>query len=196
MDIKTILNWKNKNFHTVPAGGKYVGKITVNEIIQKKQLSGCHDHALLVGSILRKYGFPVVMVDATGIQFSLDYPKKTKSFSGHVFLEVYIDDKWILLDPTSGKYITNYNPFNPIIPIKLGQEYKGYYVMLKGLDPDDYGINNIQQLINKQIEYSNIIKNSIDSVSYPNHYAISNLCDLQNSICVRLSPGYTNNSQR
>ncbi len=67
-DIKKIFEWKNKNFNTVSTGGKYIGKITSNQLIEKKELTGCHDHALILASVLRRYGFPTLMVDTCGIE--------------------------------------------------------------------------------------------------------------------------------
>lgn len=157
-DIEKVFNWKNQNFKNISDGGRSVGKITVNNILTKKELAGCHDHALLTASILRRYGFPAIMVDTTGIQWAYDYPDKTTMFIGHVFVEIYLKDKWILFDPTSGKYILNYDFNNRVIPITTPDESKGYYAMLKGLDPDDYGITSITSLKNKQKEYAELLK--------------------------------------
>ncbi|MCX7711104.1 MAG: hypothetical protein N2484_14800 [Clostridia bacterium] len=168
-DIQKVFSWKHKNFKNVSAGGKFVGKLNVNEIIEKMELTGCHDHAIVVGSILRKYAFPVVMVDATGIQWSYDYPEKTKTFSGHVFLEICLKDRWILLDPTGGYYILEYEPNNRVIPISTPIEPKGYYSILKGLDPNDYGVDSISQLKEKQIEYSKLFHNNSIEVKYPEY---------------------------
>lgn len=168
-DIQKIYLWKNSNFKSAAGGGVLIGKVTVNEIIEKKELTGCHDHALLMASILRKYGFPVVIVDATGIQWALDYPDKVDYFSGHVFIEVYVNNQWILIDSTGGSYVSNYDPSNRVIPINMGPESKGYYVMLKGLDPNDYGIYDSDQLNNLQIEYSNLLKRNYVNLKYPNY---------------------------
>ena len=141
----------------------------VNQIISKKELTGCHDHAVLVASILRKYGLPVVMVDTVGVQWAYDYPSKTTSFSGHEFLEIYLSGKWMLLDPTSGSYILEYDPTNKEIPINSSAESKGYYVILKGLDPVDYGVNDIHQLESVMIQYSEQFRNSKIVLSYPKY---------------------------
>lgn len=166
-DIKKVLDWKNSNYKSVSGGGKTVGKSTINDILQSKELAGCHDHAILAASILRKYGFPVVMVDATGIQFSMDYPDKTKMFSGHVFVEIYLQNRWILVDSTSGDYILDYDVKNPVIPVTKSVESKGYYVMLKGPDPDGYGINDIKQLNDIMIEYSKKLKEDPSLIKIP-----------------------------
>lgn len=145
--VAEIFLWKHDYFRTYSAGGKLVGKTTVNQIMEEKMLSGCHDHGLVLVSVFRKYGFPAIMVDTAGIQWALDYSTGERgSFTGHVFVEVYVDNNWILVNSTSGEYVENYDPSNPVIPMTNPDEDKGYFALLKGLDPEGYGITSIQQL--------------------------------------------------
>jgi hypothetical protein len=168
-DIKKIFDWKQANFRYVAAGGRYIGKATAQRIIEGKELTGCHDDALLMSAVLRRYGFPAVMVDTTGIQFSLDYPEKTNMFLGHVFVEVYLYGKWILVDASSGEYILDYDVNNLAIPITKPGESKGYYVMLKGVDPGSYGIRSLDDLTNKQKEYSKKLKEDTSLIKMPDY---------------------------
>lgn len=46
--------------------------------------------------------------------------------------------------------------------------------MLKGLDPNDYGINNLEDLKEKQREFSKIIKQMHSPLDYPN-YEVKNI---------------------
>ena len=145
--VAEIFCWKQNYFRTYSAGGKLVGRTTVNQIMKEKALSGCHDHGLVLVSVLRENGFPAVMVDAAGIQWAVDYSAaKRQDFSGHVFVEVYVSNSWYLIDSTSGKYIENYDPANPVIPLTNSDEEKGYFVLLKGLDPEGYGVTSLEQL--------------------------------------------------
>jgi hypothetical protein len=154
--IRTIFNWKQGYFKAYAAGGALIGQITIDQIMEKRSLGGCHDHGLALVSILRSYGFPAVMVDAAGIQWAFDYREgKAKGFRGHVFVEAYVKNRWILIDSTSGEYVENYDPSNLVIPIKLSVETrghlvliesKGYFALFKGLDPAGYGITSFQQL--------------------------------------------------
>lgn len=145
--LATIFRWKQNNFRSYAAGGQYIGKITVNEIMEKRELSGCHDHALIMASVFRKYGFPAIMVDTAGIQWAINYSKGIQTgLSGHVFVEVYVNNKWILVDTTSGEYIENYDYYNSVIPITKSIENTGYYVLLKGIDPEGYGVTSLEQL--------------------------------------------------
>lgn len=145
--VGAIFKWKQSYFDTYSAGGKFIGKKTVNQIMEEKALSGCHDHGLVLVSILRQYGLPAIMVDTASIQWATDYSEgKREGFRGHVFVEAYVENNWILINSTSGEYIENYDPCNPVIPITDSVESKGYFVLFKGLDPEEYGINSKEQL--------------------------------------------------
>jgi hypothetical protein len=167
--IGKIYAWKKSYFTNVKGGGKYVGTHTIRDLLKKRVLTGCHDHGLVLVSVLRRSGVPAVFVDATGIEWALHYPDKTKSFSGHVFVEAFLQKTWMLFDSTSGEYVANYEPSNPLIPIKKPPEPRGYYVMFKGLDPADYGVTRIQHLTDTQQRYARMIKAEIDRFRYPNY---------------------------
>jgi hypothetical protein len=138
--IGMIFSWKQDYFKRYSAGGRFIGKITVNQIMKKN-------------------GFPAIMVDTAGIQWALDYHEgKRKGFRGHVFIEVYVKDKWILIDSTTGKYVENYDSSNPVIPMTHSVENKGYFVLFKGLDPRGYGITSCKQLNKHLKEFSRKIK--------------------------------------
>ena len=146
-DLAAIFEWKDENFDTEAAGGQFVGKLTVDQIVERGTLSGCHDHGLVLVSVLREFGFPAVMVDAAGIQWALDYAaEEAVGFVGHVFVEVFTRDGWILLDSTSGLYVPDYDPCQPVIPLPKEIEPQGYYALLKGRDPAGYGVNRIDDL--------------------------------------------------
>lgn len=71
--VAEIFRWKQGYFSTYSAGGKLIGQITVNRIMEEKTLSGYHDHALVLVSVFREYGFPAILVETAGIQWALDY---------------------------------------------------------------------------------------------------------------------------
>lgn len=167
--LKKIYDWKNSFFQNVNAGGKYVGKNTINDLLQNKELTGCHDHGLVLVSLLRKFKMPAIMVDATGIGWALLYPDQVSYFSGHVLIEIYLDNKWMLFDSVNGIYISDYNPRNPIIPITTSNEDIGYYAMFKGLDPAEYGITDIQHLNDVQKQYAIMIKQKYPGFVFPNY---------------------------
>jgi len=166
--IGMIFKWKQSYFKKYAAGGKFVGKMTVNQIMEKKELSGCHDQGLILASVFRLFGFLAIMVDTAGIQWALDYSLRTaEGFKGHVFVEVFAMNKWIVVDSTSGKYVENYDPSDPVIPITNPSESKGYYALFKGTDPAGYGISSNAQLTKCLEEFADKI-HSIE-ISQPSY---------------------------
>ena len=138
-----VFEWLQSDFDSWNAGGATIGAVTVRELIQAKSLGGCHDFALVFAAITRLLGYPAVMVDTVGIDWINTPIAGAKArYTGHVFVEVFVDGRWILVDATNGPHVAGgYDPQNPAIPI--GQ---GYYVMRKGSDTWGYGINSNRQL--------------------------------------------------
>jgi len=137
--VPAVYKWMAGGFSASAAGGALIGKTTADGLLKGRYLSGCHDWALLFSSVLRKLGYPALMADAAGIKWAREYDGG-EGFSGHVFAEAYIEGRWMLIDATSGRYVRNYNPHNPVIPLRVGGEDAGLYVMFKGRDPESYGI--------------------------------------------------------
>jgi hypothetical protein len=169
--LKRLYAWKEARFKSIGGGGKFVGRHTVRDLLRDRTLTGCHDHGLIVAAILRHCGVPAVFVDATGIEWALEYPDKTQSFRGHVFVEAYLDNAWMLLDSVTGEYVPHYNPLNPLIPLPKPGDPKGFYVMFKGLDPAGYGITGIEQLNRAQAGYASMIRSEMQSFRYPRYVA-------------------------
>lgn len=138
-----LFEWLRGDFESWNAGGSTIGEATARELLLSKRLGGCHDFALVFAAITRVLGYPAVMVDTAGIDWIKNSTAGAKGpYTGHVFVEVYVDGRWILVDATNGTFVADgYDPGNPAIP--LG---KGYYVMCKGADTWGYGINSNQQL--------------------------------------------------
>ncbi|MBI4669531.1 MAG: hypothetical protein HY747_10185 [Elusimicrobia bacterium] len=148
-DIGRIFHWIKENFERNAAGGMLVGKTTAAQLLQTRQLSGCHDWGLILAALLRYAGYPAIMVDAAGLSWARNFnPKQSaqQMYSGHIFVEVFTQGHWILVNSTSGRYAADYDPENPVIPMTAGPETEGYYVLYKGLDPASYGIKNIERL--------------------------------------------------
>jgi len=146
--LRNIYNWKKTNIKTKHAKGKYIGKRSIEDILNEMTSTGCHDDGIIFSSILRHYEIPSVMVDAVGISWIGKYNDgKTKSHNGHVFVEVYYDDKCFLFDSTLGKIVVGYDPENKVIPTTLWlMDSKGFYTLHKGTDPASYGIKSVRQL--------------------------------------------------
>ncbi|MEW5719222.1 MAG: transglutaminase domain-containing protein [Chloroflexota bacterium] len=115
----------------------------------ERKLSGCHDWDLVYASIARDLGYPTVMADSAGIAWAKRFLAAQKGpYLGHVFVEVFVAGKWVLVDSTNNWYVEeNYSLANPIIPVKMGDETEGMFVMRKGVDTWGYGIRSNQELL-------------------------------------------------
>lgn len=68
-------------------------------------------------------------------------------YAGHVFVEVFVSGRWVLVDSTNNWYVAdNYDPTIGLIPLKVGDEMEGQFVMRKGVDTWGYGIRSNQEL--------------------------------------------------
>ena len=136
-DILLVCHWVNQNFTFDNAGGGMAGKNTVDELYEIKTFYGCHSLALIISSILREFGFPAIMIETADIQWGYNYNAGTvQHFSGHVMSEIYVENKWILLD-NNCTYVEEYDSLNPFIPI-LNHPTNAYFVFAKGVDIWDY----------------------------------------------------------
>jgi Transglutaminase-like superfamily len=160
-----IYSWIKNNFRN----GKYNNNApikNVNTVFDSREMQSCQDWGLVFASISRYFGYPAVYVDTAGIEWAENF--NGKSFSGHVFVEIFCKGKWILVDSTTGEYISEqYNPANPVVSIVKNKiERKGYYAIFKGFDRDDYGVKDRRFLLKRmemfaknfsaiRIEYSN-----------------------------------------
>jgi hypothetical protein len=142
--------WISGEFKTWSARGATIGKVKTDELLADRHLGGCHDGGLVYASLARELGYPTVVVDALGLAWAKQFQSGEQgSYAGHVFVEVYVNGKWVLVDSTNNWYVASgYDPSNPIIP--LGEK-GGYYVMRKGLDTWGYGVMDAKSL-NKLME--------------------------------------------
>jgi hypothetical protein len=88
--------------------------------------------ALAVGTLARGCGIPTVWVKAMDNDWIAEYQSVGASVGdcrGHVFLEVFIDDRWMLLDPAPMTLYCTYNPASHALPGRR-------YAYDKGDDPE------------------------------------------------------------
>ena len=164
--ILNVCDWFNHNFSFENAGGGMIGKKTVNELYESKTFYGCHSAALVISSILREFGFPTVMIETASVEWAYDYYNgDTQSFSGHVMTEVYVLEKWILLD-NNGTFVENYDFTNPFISTMNDQDLFTY---AKGKDIWDYGVRDESDTHILMINFSDNIgcfEDKLNSVNY------------------------------
>ncbi|MEA3478540.1 MAG: hypothetical protein U9R60_10210, partial [Bacteroidota bacterium] len=136
-DVLEVCQWINQHFTFENAGGAMMGVNTVDELYEIKTFYGCHSLALIISSVLREFGFPVIMIETADVRWGYNYHAgDTDFFAGHVMSEVFLEDTWILLD-NNCTYVDEYNPDNPFIT-DMYQANTGYFVFAKGIDIWDY----------------------------------------------------------
>lgn len=155
--ILQVCHWINQYFTFENAGGNMAGINTVDELFEAKTYYGCHSLALIVSSVLREFGIPTVMIETADIQWAYEYRSGSiEYFAGHVMSEVYINNKWILLD-NNCTFVSDYDCANPYISV-INQNEKGLFVFAKGVDVWDYRGNDNSFTYDKMIDFSNNIQ--------------------------------------
>ena len=165
--IGEILRWMRMSFERYRGRGKWAAKRSAQQIFDSRRLSGCNDWGILLTAILRSLGYPVVFMNAAGIEWARLYRSDPSvEFSGHVFLEIFINSSWIVMDSVTGEYIEDYDFKDPVIPIpkkKAGE--RGYFVYQKGLDHWSMGVTSIED--NKKIMRDFALLYPLDSLTVP-----------------------------
>jgi hypothetical protein len=145
--LRAVHRYVRNNFTGQPARGALVARRSVRKMFKDGTISGCNDSGIVKTAILRALGFPVVYLNAAGINWARDFKQGRirKGFMGHVFLEVYmpLKNKWIVLDSVTDEYIEQYDHNELVIPIakpRAGQD--GYFVYRKGRDHWTQGVKS------------------------------------------------------
>lgn len=166
--VLEVCHWINQNFQFQNAGGNMIGIPTVNDLFAAREFYGCHSLSLIISSTLRKYGIPCVMIETAGVQWGFDYRDgRTESFSGHVMTEVYVDNKWILVD-NNCTIVENYDPENPFISMQSSNP-DDYFVYAKGRDTWEYSGKETgftHQMMEAFSEYVHCYEDMFFTVSY------------------------------
>jgi transglutaminase-like putative cysteine protease len=123
--IRNVLTWMN---HTL----KYDGNIAYrwrnyDDAIREKKTGGCADEGIVCGVLLKAAGIPTVWVKTMDVAWIWDFKKGRafQSWSGHVFLEVFVNGKWALLDPGGQMLYQDYSPQTRILPGRRFAYHKG-----------------------------------------------------------------------
>lgn len=172
--LEEIYAWLRRDFEHEAAGGRTIGVITAHELLNNRVLGGCHDFGLVFAAVARYLGYPAIVVDTISIIWAEQYQSGQPDLHvGHVFVEIYLGGKWILIDSTNGWYLKDgYNPANPIISLTgsiagSSEEEHGFYVIRKGLDSWDCGIRSRKDLFKIMDETANQI--DLSALEYPNY---------------------------
>ena len=169
-----ICRWLRSEFTRNSAGGRTIGVVTADQLLVERQLGGCHDYALVYTAVVRDLGYPAVMADSYSIAWIEQFQAgEQDQHIGHVFVEVYVGGRWVLVDPTNGWYVeSGYNPADPVIPLKgavagSSVEIYGFYVDRKGSDTWAYGITNVSELTQAMDELASQL--DLAAIVYPEY---------------------------
>ncbi len=128
-----VLTWIHKNLKQTQDQDfkkEFFRKRTASEIIESKKLTGCTDYTLVFTALMRANGISTKYIET--IRDSWLEKGDLGSLEGHVFSEVFIDEKWYIVDPQMA-----------IIKAWYG---KRFHVIGEGMDSWDIGIKDIEDL--------------------------------------------------
>ena len=123
--LSNVIRWMKVNL-------RYDGTLAYawrncDSVLGDRCYGGCADQAIICGALLKSTGIPVVWVKTMDVKWIWDFKLKRpfETWSGHVFLEVYLDGKWVLLDPGAEKIYTNYAFQSRLLPGERFAYHKG-----------------------------------------------------------------------
>jgi hypothetical protein len=169
-----VYRWLKRDFTRYSAGGRTIGVVTVDELIESRRLGGCHDHGLVYAAVVRELGYPAVMARTSSIAWAKGFQAGEKGpHVGHVFVEVFVNGRWVLIDSTNGYYVPEgYDPADPVIPITgniagTSDEVYGFYVERKGIDTWGFGIHSPQESTQAMDEMA--MQLDVEAIVYPEY---------------------------
>lgn len=111
--IESLLRWIDINvkYSTEKEIQKAKFSRTAKEIWESGKTSGCTDYALLFVTFARQLGIPATYFHTAeyGWFMSLKNNENLKKYSGHSFCECFVENRWILVDPTFKKIQYDYD---------------------------------------------------------------------------------------
>lgn len=123
--IRRVLEWMTANLKCEPDRA-YKWR-NFDDVVAEGCYGGCADEGIVCGVLLKAAGIPVVWVKTMDVEWIWDFKKKRpfEAWSGHVFLEVYLEDEWRLLDPGAKLLYSDYLPDTRILPGNRFAYHKG-----------------------------------------------------------------------
>ncbi len=172
--LEAIYQWLHRTFEAYSAGGKTIGVVTVDQLLQERRLGGCHDFALVYAAVARELGYPAVMMRTDSLAWIKRFQEGDGQMHvGHVFVEVFLEGSWLLIDSTNGWFVEEgYDPADPVIPLKgnfgnINDEIYGLYVECKGVDIWDFGIYSQAESTQAMDDLAQQL--NLDTISYPEY---------------------------
>lgn len=114
-------------------------EISAEDLFSDRILGGCSDYALVEVTLYRAVGIPSRLVLTVNVDWMLQQPADPPALAeGHCFVEVYLENRWHLVDPTFRWLFSEYNPESSYFP-------HGEYLFKRGKDFWDMGIPDIRR---------------------------------------------------
>ncbi len=113
---------------------------TADELYESRVLGGCSDYALAQITLFRAVRIPARMVVTANVDWIYQYLKNPLTMTeGHSFIEVFLEDRWYLVDSTYRYFFSEYDPGLPSYP-------HGEYFCKRGIDFWDIGIKSLEDM--------------------------------------------------
>jgi hypothetical protein len=119
---------------------------TFDQMLRDGVQGGCAQYSVVFGALTRACGIPTVWVKTLDAEWIRGFRTRGTegSWNGHVFLEIYIHGRWMLLDDTQLVLYKEYNPKTRILP-------GSRYAYDKGGDPYELILSARWELWKKQV---------------------------------------------
>ncbi|MCP3953452.1 MAG: transglutaminase domain-containing protein [Desulfobacterales bacterium] len=126
----TYDNWLNDKAFTRSAG----------ELFETRVLGGCSDFALAQVALFRAVGVPARMVLTANTEWMAAFKENDLLITtGHVFIEAYLEDRWLLIDSTYRLLFEGYDPAARSFP-------RNEYLFKRARDYWSLGITDVASL--------------------------------------------------
>jgi hypothetical protein len=114
--LVSISKWVHANL-TYKADAPYEWR-DFDRLVHDGNYGGCADFSVAFGALSRACGIPTVWVKTLDADWIRDHKMlgKESPWSGHVFLEIFLHGRWMLLDDTAMVLYDDYDPKMRILP--------------------------------------------------------------------------------
>ncbi|MDZ7793224.1 MAG: hypothetical protein U5P10_05885 [Spirochaetia bacterium] len=71
--LRSVYDWKDQAFSKESRKRGQIEIPNASSLIEKRTLYGCHDDGAVMAAVMRRSGYPVVMVETVSIQWAREY---------------------------------------------------------------------------------------------------------------------------
>jgi hypothetical protein len=123
--IASVVEWADKNLVFDPSKAYRWRDFDI--AVKDKCYGGCADYSIVCGALLRSAGIPTIWVKTMDVDWiwALKKKKNWDAWKGHVFLEIYVEGRWVLFDPGAKTIYSDYSTSSRILPGNRFAYHKG-----------------------------------------------------------------------